>query len=137
LRRVRAADVIAGYGRPAYGSNDSEEGLDMDAKQVYDAVWERDAVPAPPDGPSGPNWRARSYLTNTYREVGTALTKLDQILAAVSTLPGTDVDEDAIVSGVLAGLTPEAIAAAIPDELAEQVVDALAERLTENPEGGS
>ncbi len=40
-----------------------------------------------------------------------------------------DVDEAAIVAGVLAQLTPAAIAAAIPDGLAADVADELAQRL--------
>jgi lysozyme len=47
--------------------------------------------------------------------------------AAVGQLEG--VDTDAVVAGVLAGLTPEAIAAAIPADIAQQVADILAERL--------
>jgi hypothetical protein len=39
------------------------------------------------------------------------------------------VDEQQIVSGVLAGLSPEAIAAAVPADLARQVADELAKRL--------
>ncbi|WP_433386546.1 hypothetical protein [Micromonospora sp. KLBMP9576] len=39
-------------------------------------------------------------------------------------------DERAIISGVLAGLTPEQIAAAIPPTVAQQVTDELARRLT-------
>lgn len=44
-------------------------------------------------------------------------------------LAGQDVDEAAIVQGVLAGLPAEQIAAAIPEELAEQVAQKLADRL--------
>lgn len=48
----------------------------------------------------------------------------------VAVLAGKDqVDEQAIIAGILAGLPPEAIAAAIPDELAEQVAQKLADRL--------
>ena len=51
-------------------------------------------------------------------------------LQAILTAAGKDdADEAAIVSGVLAGLDPAAIAAAIPTELAGQVADILAERL--------
>jgi hypothetical protein len=39
------------------------------------------------------------------------------------------VDEQEIVSGVLAGLSPQAIAAAVPADLARQVADELAKRL--------
>ncbi|MEV1321948.1 hypothetical protein AB0J14_38370 [Micromonospora arborensis] len=56
-----------------------------------------------------------------------ALARIEVQLAA---LAGRDVvDEPAIVAGVLAGLTPERIAAAIPEALTEQVADALAKRL--------
>jgi hypothetical protein len=57
-------------------------------------------------------------------------TKLDQLIALVGQMAGTDfTDEDAIVAGVLAGLDAQAIAAAIPAELAQQVADELAARL--------
>lgn len=56
--------------------------------------------------------------------------KLDQVLVMLGKLAGQDfTDEDAIVTGVLAGLDPAAIAAAIPQELAAQVADELADRL--------
>ncbi|MEU4781872.1 hypothetical protein [Micromonospora sp. NPDC023633] len=42
-----------------------------------------------------------------------------------------DADEAAIVAGILAGLTPEKVAAAIPPAIARQVVDELAARLTD------
>jgi hypothetical protein len=51
---------------------------------------------------------------------------LQGIAAKVNADP---VDEQAIVSGVLAGLSPAAIAAAIPQDLARQVADELAQRL--------
>lgn len=55
---------------------------------------------------------------------------LARIEAQLATLAGKDfTDEPAIVAGVLAQLTPEAIAAAIPPALTEQVADALAKRL--------
>jgi hypothetical protein len=52
------------------------------------------------------------------------------ILAAVRALAEqlnvtVDVDEEAIIAGVLAGLPPERIAAAIPPDIAQQVVDRL------------
>lgn len=50
-----------------------------------------------------------------------------QLLAAIS---AAGVDEQAIVTGVLAGLDPAAIAAAIPSDIAEQVADELRDRLT-------
>lgn len=49
--------------------------------------------------------------------------------AAARTAAGDDVDESAIVAGVLAGLDPAAIAAAIPADLAQRVADELHARL--------
>ncbi|MBM0237972.1 hypothetical protein JNW88_13880 [Micromonospora sp. ATA32] len=63
------------------------------------------------------------------RSLGAQLTSLQ---TAVSTLAGKDfTDEPAIIQGVLAGLTPEKIAAAIPPTLAKQVADELARRLVQ------
>lgn len=53
--------------------------------------------------------------------------QISLLAAAVAKLE--DVDENAIVAGVLAGLSPEAIAAAIPADIAERVADILAQRL--------
>ena len=54
----------------------------------------------------------------------------DEIRALLAELPKPEpVDEQAIVAGVLAGLPPEKIAAAIPPELAKAVADELATRL--------
>lgn len=50
--------------------------------------------------------------------------------AVVKLLTGVDVDETAIVAGVLSGLSPEKIAAAIPSDLAERVVQVLGERIS-------
>lgn len=59
-----------------------------------------------------------------------AAMKLDQVLAQLKELTGRDfADESAIVAGVLAGLDPAVIAAAIPEDLARQVADELAARL--------
>jgi hypothetical protein len=52
------------------------------------------------------------------------------LAAQVTALSSKDfTDEQAIVTGILATLTPEAIAAAIPPTMAEQVADELANRL--------
>ncbi|WP_435585826.1 peptidoglycan recognition protein family protein [Micromonospora aurantiaca (nom. illeg.)] len=58
---------------------------------------------------------------------GTNPAELAEALAAL--LRSDDVDEQAIVAGVLAGLPPERIAAAIPPTVAVQVVDELVARL--------
>jgi hypothetical protein len=79
------------------------------------------------DNPTGDktNLKAKAgwLLTDTNRQVR----QLQLMVAALG--KGADVDEDAIVRGVLAGLSPAAIAAAIPAELANQVADELATRL--------
>lgn len=52
------------------------------------------------------------------------------IIAAINAAAaGDDVDENEIIAGVLTGLTPERIAAAIPAAQAAAVADVLAERL--------
>ncbi|WP_176738611.1 peptidoglycan recognition protein family protein [Micromonospora pallida] len=56
------------------------------------------------------------------------LNVLNQIYEGVQNLQSGTISAE-VVSGVLATLTPEAIAAAIPAELAEQVADELARRL--------
>jgi hypothetical protein len=56
--------------------------------------------------------------------------RLDTIAAQLTALSGKDfTDEQAIVAGVLATLTPEKIAAAIPTTMAAQVANELARRL--------
>ncbi|GAA2195296.1 hypothetical protein [Micromonospora lupini] len=60
----------------------------------------------------------------------TMAAQLIAIQAGLNTLAARDfTDEPAIIAGVLAGLTPEKIAAAIPPTIAKQVADELARRL--------
>ncbi|WP_433529076.1 hypothetical protein ACQPYA_22495 [Micromonospora sp. CA-263727] len=63
----------------------------------------------------------------TLRSIGSQLTALQTALDALSKKDFTD--EQAIITGVLAGLTPEQIAGAIPPTVARQVVEELARRL--------
>ncbi|WKU07438.1 hypothetical protein [Micromonospora sp. HUAS LYJ1] len=63
----------------------------------------------------------------TLKSLGAQLTSLQTALTALANKDFTD--EQAIVAGVLAGLTPEKIAAAIPPTIAKQVADELAKRL--------
>ncbi|MFI7605244.1 hypothetical protein ACIBTV_08975 [Micromonospora sp. NPDC049366] len=57
-------------------------------------------------------------------------TQLTSVQQALTTLAGRDfTDEPSIIQGVLAGLSPERIAAAIPPTMAKQVADELARRL--------
>ncbi|MDT0531720.1 hypothetical protein RM555_22270 [Micromonospora sp. DSM 115977] len=59
-----------------------------------------------------------------------AMQRLDALTVQLNTLSNKDfTDEQAIVTGVLAALTPEKIAAAIPATMAQQVADELARRL--------
>ena len=68
----------------------------------------------------------RARATNIHRLDNQVIPALARIELGVAELAGRDlVDEPAIVSGVLAGLSPEAIAAAIPLDIAERVVDAI------------
>lgn len=90
-------------------------------------IWTTDGLIAAPDGnATNPQWTAASHLTDLGKQ-----TRL--ILAALKQLPGVDVDEAAIVQGVLAGLAPAAvaehIAAALGPQVAGQVLDALRDRL--------
>ncbi|NGM14441.1 hypothetical protein O3597_06160 [Verrucosispora sp. WMMA2044] len=63
----------------------------------------------------------------TLRSIGAQLTALQ---STVNSLMNRDfTDEQAIVTGVLAGLSPQEIAAAIPPTVAEQVVSELSRRL--------
>ncbi|MEH0842318.1 hypothetical protein V6U81_07990 [Micromonospora sp. CPCC 205711] len=63
----------------------------------------------------------------TLKSLGAQLTALQTAHAALANKDFTD--EQAIITGVLAGLTPEKIAAAIPPTIAKQVADELANRL--------
>lgn len=83
----------------------------------------------------GEHYPAGFLWVGSLAEAKRARQSAERLEAAVAKLAQSsgievDVDEDAIVAGVLAGLTPERIAAAIPEELAEQVVTALGERLS-------
>lgn len=97
---------------------------DADIKKIADAVWRRDEIPAPDGNPKNPTWQAQSHLVDLGKQTRS-------ILAALGQLDG--VDENAVVQGVLAGLSPTAIAAAVatalPPDLARQVVDELTARL--------
>jgi hypothetical protein len=63
----------------------------------------------------------------TLKSLAGQMTALQAALTALSNRDFTD--EEAIIQGVLAGLTPEEIAAAIPPTIAKQVADELARRL--------
>ncbi|MET8262289.1 hypothetical protein [Micromonospora sp. NPDC005205] len=71
-----------------------------------------------------PNFRSAHP---TLKSLGLQVTALQAALTELSNRDFTD--EEAIIQGVLAGLTPEEIAAAIPPTIAKQVADELARRL--------
>lgn len=78
-----------------------------------------------PDG-TGPEKAANSMVA----KLDYLMLRVDQLAAQVTTLSGKDfTDEQAIVTGVLAGLPPEKIAQAIPPQLAKDVADELARRM--------
>jgi hypothetical protein len=120
-RRIRASG-IAGYGRPAYATTTTQE-KDMDPStnvkvgETWDKTFDHDAYPA-------------GYL---WVESVARGRRIEAQIAALAAAQGVDVDEDAIVKGVLAGLEPASIAAlvvdALPPDLAKQVADELATRL--------
>jgi hypothetical protein len=72
---------------------------------------------------------AANYVTAhpTLKSLGAQINALQTALSALAAKDLTD--EPSIIQGVLAGLTPEKIAAAIPPTLAKQVADELARRL--------
>lgn len=77
--------------------------------------------------PLQPWARVDGYGSMERRQLKTALAAL---AAQVRELTGRDfVDEQAVVAGVLAGLDPAVIAAAVPQDIARQVADELTARL--------
>jgi hypothetical protein len=100
-----------------------------DLESIRKIVWEADKALAPTGSdPKNPTWQPINIARDTY----SSLQQVKATVAKLATL-SPDVDEAAIVQGVLAGLTPEAIAVAVvgalPADLAQQVVDAIAARL--------
>lgn len=98
---------------------------DADAAKVANAVWAHQ--------------HNHPTRTGEKQTKGTVIQFMDavhdaqtgRVLAALQALGvelGEDVDEQAIVTGILAGLTPE-LAAALPPDLAQKVVDVLLDRI--------
>ncbi|TDD97658.1 CHAP domain-containing protein [Actinomadura rubrisoli] len=118
LRRVRSADVIAGYGRPAYSNEEDDMPLsDADLNKIRDIVWNTDTAPAPTGSATkdNPTWRHVNLMRDTYSAVR-------EVQALVAALAGQvpDVDEAAIAQHVVN---------ALPETLAQQVLDGLKTRL--------
>lgn len=93
-----------------------------DIQKIADAVWRHQVTNAATDKPVAVG-SVMAWMDRT-RNAQTAA-----ILAAIGSQQGDDVDEQAIVAGVLDGLSPEAIAAGIPEDIADQVAQKLADRL--------
>ena len=86
------------------------------------------------DLPTNPHWRLGYAHQTTVEGVRAVLAGLGALRAEVGEALGRQpVDAQAIVVGVLAGLTPEAIAAAIPPAMARTVAEELARRLAASP----
>lgn len=90
-----------------------------------------------PDKPAGTEVSAATILQLAAIHSGRAARKIDLVLAKLDQLAGADnSDEQAVIAGVLAGLNPQAIAAAVaealPADQAQKVVDELASRLRTN-----
>jgi len=105
-----------------------------DLENIRKYVWSTDTAPAPTGGnPDNPTWLHVNILRDAYTAAATARDGIKAVAAAVAALGQPDVDESAIVAGVLAGLDPEAFAAAVAEHLgtsqATAVLDALRARL--------
>lgn len=74
-------------------------------------------------------WDARVASQAAQRDLAALRAQVTTLAAAVAAAAKDNVDEQAIIAGVLAGLSPAAIAAAIPASVAQQVVDLLAARM--------
>lgn len=100
---------------------------DADAAKIARAVAKTDGLyPAPDDNPDNPEWKLDYHVYSMGKGIR-------QIAAAVANLGTPDVDESAIIAGVLAGLSPETIAdkiaTALGPDVAAATLDALRTRL--------
>ncbi|GGL95609.1 MULTISPECIES: hypothetical protein [Micromonospora] len=77
-----------------------------------------------PDGPGGAE-AANSMVA----KLDYTMLRLDALVAQVSQLPRQAVNEQAVIAGVLAGLTPEKLAALLPSSLVTQVADEIDRRM--------
>lgn len=107
-----------------------EDDMPLTAKDA-EVIFQTDGIlDNPVASTTNPKVRAAWLLTDTNQQIR-AVAAMVAALAKQS--PNIDVDEDAIVQGVLAGLTPDKIAAAVtavlPADLAEQVVTEIQQRL--------
>jgi GH25 family lysozyme M1 (1,4-beta-N-acetylmuramidase) len=98
------------------------------ADAVFNAVWRRDAIKAPTSATTyerNPTWKAESFLTDTGEMTRKILTQV----AALAQRQGAPVDTEAIVQGVLAGLSPAQVASHLASALGPSVAKAVANEL--------
>lgn len=125
-------DLVRGHLNPTTELEDvvQDEDITKIAKAVVAQLVEVDPDRKPGDknkAPLQPLGRVIGYGSMERRQIRAAVT---EVAAQVKALTGRDfVDEPAIVAGVLAGLDPAVIAAAIPADIAARVVDELTARL--------
>lgn len=101
---------------------------DADVAKVANAVWAHTHVHPTIPGAKQAKGTVMQYMDAVHdAQTGRLLTALQSL--GVELGETLDVNEDAIVAGVLAGLPPEKIAAAIPPDIAQQVVDQLLDRI--------
>jgi hypothetical protein len=127
---------------PGWKKEDLVVIADTDAEKIADKVWGRMFTrPDGPDAHGNTKTSAGAYQSYNDKVTNDAAARVIATLTAV--IKGQDVDEAAIAAGVLAGLTPdrlaaaitaagltpEALVAAIPADLAEQVLDGLGARI--------
>lgn len=125
-------------GWPDQMHSHEEDDMDADDKKTLTDLKtflsDHYTAPYAPDDPDNQYRWAGTAVQSTWNQAYTAAQNTAAILQAVQALSDgqpVEVDTSAIVSGVLAGLDPAAIAAAIPDDLASQVADELGARLSE------
>lgn len=100
---------------------------DADARKIAEYVGRTDGIyPSPNDDPDNTHWKLDYHIYSLGKT-------LRHVAAAVAGLQSPDVDEAAIIAGVLTGLSPETLAEAISEHMgpvvATDVIDALRARL--------
>lgn len=120
----RSSSRIYGYGRPVYAAATQEDDMPLtnaDVKKIVDAM-KAEKI-------NTREWTVGQCLQAAKENTDAMLPLIGKMAAQ----GGVDVDESAIVAGVLAGLSPAAIAQgvteAMPPEFARQVVDEISTRL--------
>jgi hypothetical protein len=156
-RRIISRSATGGFGnwRPYSGSNPHDKHVHFNTRESHEDST-RPWFPAPPkESDMALTTEQETKLVNQVNDlwyaIGRPVDRFDDpaqkhhfiwtvnqwngvfrqwdTLIRTMALGDGDVDVQAIVTGVLAGLDPAAIAAAIPEDIASDVADKLAERL--------